>query len=303
MSICGCTGGLVGQEACKGDNTDALVSTIGKHFSSEATTQGIHAAVDNASGKMYKGLKKECRNFKHLSLDGMHLPIANESARWEKKTKGSLYLRRIMRKFTASRGSVPSARPFTGEEVIVPTAAETEAMHRLKNLSMGQVRAQRIHDDLDGSRRVKDRAEFVLCLASLAKFFGHELTKLATSGRTLDDILVSAAAPERIEWLLNGTRYFATLTPAQRELNPDGTCSNEAFHREEKDWFMGQRMNKLLLQFKLALLQLAKLVTHNAAIYCNTVRMSQCITDPTVGDFFESTWSHFCGLMVPESCK
>ena len=54
---------------------------------------------------------------------------------------------------------------------------------------------------------------------------------------------------------------------------PIGTSSNEALHYEINNWFREtQKLHKATLTLKLEIMQLAKVLTHNSAMYKPTTR-------------------------------
>ena len=81
--------------------------------------------------------------------------------------------------------------------------------------------------------------------------------------------------PERVEWLLNGTRFRHTLSDEELGFLPDGTTSNEALHNEVKDSVLGATMAESTMDLKLQVMGTAKLIAHNAALYHPTTTQAK----------------------------
>ena len=105
----------------------------------------------------------------------------------------------------------------------------------------------------DITRLVPDKpflsdAEFTDALAAIAAVFSSEVKKKTTSGKPLRHHLWLAAAPENIQWLLNGTRVRHTLSPRDNQLLASGSTANEALHHEMRAWIDGSVMYGPVLQ-------------------------------------------------------
>jgi len=67
--------------------------------------------------------------------------------------------------------------------------------------------------------------EFVEYLAALVSLFPDEMSKNASSGRTVRDLLRTACAAERLGWLMNGARFRSRLNEPTLRLIPVGIDS------------------------------------------------------------------------------
>jgi hypothetical protein len=236
----------------------------------------LHPACDDPSGKLYAALREELSNLKCLSLDPPHLPIVYESARWEKKSAGSLCLRRIMKKFSVAGVVQPAAQYYTGTQELTTTRDEDRYFSQLQNRSMPATAAKKVLDEVDCNVCFSTRAEFVKCLAAHCVVYEEEMDRKTASARSLHALLVSAAAPARTEWLLNGTRFRCELSASELSMLGDGSMSCEALNNEIKPWFLGSRMHRPIARLKLLAFQLMKLCSHNCALYHpTTVQMRQ----------------------------
>ena len=88
-----------------------------------------------------------------------------------------------------------------------------------------------------------------------------------------------AAAPSRMEWLMNNIRMRHNLPPAILTLLPSGTTSNESLHAEINSWFRQvQRVHKASLRLKLQAFSLSKGLVHDRGLTWPTARQLQAGT-------------------------
>ncbi|CAK0877549.1 unnamed protein product, partial [Prorocentrum cordatum] len=131
------------------------------------------------------------------------------------------------------------------------------------------------------------------------------MKKTLPSGKTRLQMLKCAAQPERLEWMLNAARMRSRMTREERALLPAGTTSNESFHMELKRCFFGQAMHSCMLSLKLAVIQIAKLMTHNPALYHQTLaqvpqsRLLHRLAGATEL-FGQASWERWCAPLCAD---
>ena len=142
--------------------------------------------------------------------------------------------------------------------------------------NMSHVRARRVEANIQYDEPWCTRLDFFEALAALSSLHSAEVQRKVTgANKPLYRLLWNAAAPHRIEWLWNVMWMRARMTAAELDLLPSGTTSNESSHAEINNWFrQTQQIHQATLRLKLQILQLAKLLPHNAAAYHPTVRQA-----------------------------
>ena len=197
----------------------------------------------------------------------MHPVYTHESANGGSKSDGSCFLRQIVAKFGASRGTEWDGPMYEGDKPREPTKTEGKYMTFLKNKPMKQADARKVLDKVDPNVRFQGRAEFVHYLAALVKLFPKEVKRKEAGGKsTIHQVLVRLAEPSKSEWLFNYSRQRQALSRKERELLALGTTSNEALHAELNRWFRTiHQMHQTTLDLKLIAFKLLKLLTHVSA--------------------------------------
>ena len=99
---------------------------------------------------------------------------------------------------------------------------------------------------------------------------------------------------------MNATRFAHSLPAGVRVLRPTGTTSNEALHSELNSAFRRiQALHKSSLETRLAFFTLAKLLSHNAALYRAGLAQTRSafVMARTLGPldvFTSSQWTAWC---------
>ena len=163
---------------------------------------------------------------------------------------------------------------FKGTAPPALTREESVMRQKLLDRSMSTVRANIIYNRIMSDQPFYSRVEFIEAMAALVVLFPAEVERKVTgSNKPVYKVLWCAAAPDRMEWLLNNIRMRQTVSPAFLSLLPSGSTSNEALHAEINSWFRQiQKIHKSTLEFKLNVLTLGKLVAHSCAMYHATSR-------------------------------
>ena len=229
-----------------------------------------YCATDDPSKKLLDELKTVAPNLQGLILDPTHTAFAYEKASGEKKTPRSIFLRKIIRKFSSATGATAKQPLHDGTQVLSRTRGETTMWDKLTTQSMSIRQAKTLRGHLGINKGFENRAEFVEYLAALPVLYLEEMNKKLTSDTTCLQKLCCTAAPARIEWLLNNGRMIACLSASELTLLPIGTASNEALHRQLKDIIFGQSMHGPTLKLKTRIFKTKKRIAHNSALYSPT---------------------------------
>ena len=169
----------------------------------------------------------------------------------------------------------------------------------LEHGSMPELHAKRLLLNIDHACIV-NREQIVECLAALVRLFPDEIKKQAPDGRRLHAILVSFAAPARLEWVLNFRRARQHIVRKDVDFLATGTTSNESLHREMNRAFdQVHAMYRETLRLRLAIFLIYKLLPHNRAQYGRGLRarrqglmMNLCVNSMKL--WTESKWRSWC---------
>ena len=227
------TGAVAMMQPCHTESTEAYIETMKKHLKPRWYVRRVkHVATDDPSRKMLLGFQELVQDGNvTLSLDPIHLAFKWDSVTvsLSAKPRGSAAMHKIVSKFNAkSRPSRNKLRDGfycgierTSEEINV------EAVFG----AMTKKKAEDILKSLNPEVAYGSRKEFVDALAALAAFYKDTALKKTASGRTLNQILVSACAPDRFEWAMNWTRFIAGQSRLAVPVST-GTTGNEALRAQ-----------------------------------------------------------------------
>ncbi|CAJ1387393.1 unnamed protein product [Effrenium voratum] len=241
----------------------------------DALSQINFVACDNPSNFLKERLHEVCPNLQMVSLDPVHLAFAWEYSTWKKRTAGSRALRAVLSKLSQrdpARGADAWGEVYHGSSAFELTAAEEVYRDNIRHSSMPIQTARRILKDMDYSTPFAQRLHFIQALAALSAAHADEASKIAPGpNRKVRELLWGAASADRLEWYLNNTRARHCMKSSHHSMLHVGTSSNEALHREINAWFREtQQIHQATLKLKLFILQHAKLLSHNAAMYHHT---------------------------------
>ena len=263
-------------QATSSDETDVLVQALAEHLHPKALAQIQFLSVDNPSQKLFREAKTICPNLQLLALDPTHLAMTCEYASSRKRTAATRCLRLILRKLTA-RDNLSAATwgpVFTGSNAKPLSREEEKARNQIEDKSMRKVQAENILQNLDPAKPFLLRLDWIQALAALASVHRSEMDRLAPGpNRKIYQLLHTASAPNRSGWYFNNLIMRHLLSAERLSMMPIGTSSNEALHHEINNWFREtQKLHKATLTLKLEIMQLAKVLTHNSAMYKPTTR-------------------------------
>ena len=135
-------------------------------------------------------------------------------------------------------------------------------------------KATALLENLDGSVPFFEQCEWTQSLAAVAAVYRDDMDRVIPGpNRKVVQLIHTAAAAARTEWYLNNLRARHMISSKRLSLLPVGTTSNESLHHEINNFFRETpKIHKTTLSLKLKILQLSKLMTHNAALYYETPR-------------------------------
>eukprot|EP00438_Fugacium_kawagutii_P034931 Skav206392 [mRNA] locus=scaffold834:641080:643152:- [translate_table: standard] len=305
LTIRGRSGAVLGMIPVMGEDAVTVAKVMSAEFSTTAVRQVKHVASDSPSTKLFRELKQVCSNLSCLSLDPVHLAITYEYAQWGKRTKGSKILRRLLNKWNHIDPAATGASwgPFfTGEAPPMLSREEERFRQQILEESMSSSRAKEEIQRLDAECPLYCRVTFIEVLAAIVKEHSAEVNRKVTGmSKEVRKVLWAAAAPDRMEWLLNGTRFRHELPSHLRAFLPSGTSSNEALHAEVNSWSRSIRMlHQSTLRLKMQILQLGKLLPHHVAQCFPTSRqwtesivLARALSSVVWTD---DAWVEFCSL-------
>lgn len=193
--------------------------------------------VTAAHEVVFKGLMPILRA---LALDTLHLAMTYESCQWKKSSPGSKVLRQMLKKFEAvdhqlTLGDLERLGPYFVSGVVLKESDSDLALRSLiLNGTMVEEVGKAIVETLDPSVPFLNRTEFIVAIGVVVALFPNEVSKPHSSGRSLQHCLYTATRPDKIEWMLNMTRYKHRCTTSELALLPEGTTSKEAVHSQLK---------------------------------------------------------------------
>ena len=222
-------------------------------------------------------LAQRLPNLSCVVLDATHASMHYEEATGGRRTGGSSMLRRFMAKFCGKDSSWPAnlwGNFYDGSTLARLSAPEQSLRELITEGTMPLRRARRIIRDAEDLLVWPTRIQFIEALAALAREHSKDMGRKVPGTRTtVAKILLGITTADRIEYLLNNSRFRCTLSRSELVLLPSGTTSNEALHAEMNGWFRQvQSMHRSTLQLKLEIMHLAKLLPHQLALHSPTTR-------------------------------
>ena len=272
LTVKGITGAVLCCQPFHRENPVNISDVLLREFTSSQLSMVQHVAVDAPSGALFRELCLVMPNLRLLSLDPTHVVMLYEATQSHKRTEGSTWLRMAMARF--SHRSTVSENIAWGEEyegmAVEADAHELTTSEHILHGSLSLPQANKILEKLKENcdKPWLYRIDFVYALAAISSAYAAETKKISTSGVSLRRSLYNLGKPEKVEFLLNCTRWRHCLGAQVNLHMPSGTTSNEAFHAEVNRWCKTTTaLHQATLRIKLALLLLVKLLTHNAALY------------------------------------
>ena len=275
ISVRGMTGAVVGLCASRGEAAEDLSACLRNSIPGCYLGNVRHIASDNPSQKMLLELRKILPNLEGLSLDPIHVAMHYEDAFGRRRTQGSRLLRSLMAKFNgyeqAADGSI-WGELFEGAGNLRLSSQEEALRKQIPTGEMSTRKAKRVLTEVENLVVWPTRIQFIEAVAALSSTYCSDLKRKAENNKTtVGKILHQITSPEKVEWLFNNLRFRTSLPATDRSLLPTGTTSNEALHAELNNIFRQvQQMHRTTLHLKLSIIRLAKLMTHNSALYSPT---------------------------------
>ena len=303
LTIRGRTSAVLAMEPVAGEDAPRVCEVFRSCFSVKALTQIKYVSTDTPSAKLFAELKKVCPNLLCLSLDPVHLAIVYEYGQWNKRTPGPKILRQVLNRINQidnSLGSMPWGPFFRGHSPPSLTREEERMRNSILNQSLSVARSRVIIENLDANAPLVCRITFIEVLAAISKLYSKEVSRKVTgTSKEVKQVLWSACAPDRLEWLFNGARVRHCLDARARALLPSGTSSNEALHSQVNAWTKSIRnLHQSTLKLKLEVMQFGKLLTHHVACCYPCVRQTSesilLARSVSKAIWTSAAWSRFC---------
>ena len=277
LTVIGRTGAVLGMHVVKDEASLEVSSTLSGTLSCEQRAQVLSVASDICSRALVDELKVVLPQVRFLVLDPVHLPINYEHSHFRKHTPGSKLLRVIMAKFTKVSEQYQAdawGPPFYGEGALPLGRSEERLRENILDHSMSKVRARRVIEHIDGDEPWESTYHFIKAIAALSALFAHELKRRThVGGVQLRKLLFNATAPSRMHWYFNNQRLRHDMDPSKLALLGSGTSPNEALHawlnqlsKNQSEWYL------TTAEMQLSVNALARLITHNCALYSPTLR-------------------------------
>ncbi|CAK0855829.1 unnamed protein product, partial [Prorocentrum cordatum] len=202
------------------ENAENVCSALSSAFSASQLALIQCLVTDDPSAKLLDGLQDVCGDLKAIALDCCHLAMVYEQANWEKKSPGSIDIRRIVAELEAKCGAGPRGGLFDGTSAAASTRGEKIARGGIGRKRLAVRKAKRVLGVIDVSKPFQTRTEVLRCREAAARVHHREMKKTLPSGKTRLQMLKCAAQPERLEWMLNAARVSSRMTREERVLLP-----------------------------------------------------------------------------------
>ena len=271
--------------------------------------QIVSVSSDTCSAELYDQLRAIFHSLQFLSLDPVHLPINYEYAHFRKKTIGSRTLRVLMAKFTKVNPAFTVGKwgpPFCGVSAPHMTATEERLREQILTHKMSKSVATQVLRNIDGESPWATTLHFIEALAALSAVYSDELKRRThANGVQLRKLLYNATSPSRMQWYFNNLRHRHSLDPSKLSLLGSGTSSNEALHADMNRWCANQSEWYLsTAQLQLQVNSLARLLSHNCALYSPTLRQlrqSEVLSRACGGiQLPDAQWKDYCTQLQRE---
>ena len=138
-----------------------------------------------------------------------------------RKTTASILLRSLMVKFTTFDAAItmPIWGPLYGGKDVAPALAETNLRDQILQGSMPRARADKILKHAADLKVWPTRLQFAEALAAFASVHSADLRRKVEGTKvTVAKLLYNITSADKVEWLLNNTRYRQFLPNAVRLL-------------------------------------------------------------------------------------
>ena len=206
-------------------------------------------------------------------MDTVHFAMRYEDTHGRRKTNGSSWLRLALQRFSKRSDHKLGCNwggVYYGDH-IAASADEDALLEQIKECSMPRSVGEEELKSLAQNAEVpfESRSEFLRAMAAIVAVHRDEVMRqLPKGGGSLLHLVWQGCQIFKIEWMLNYTRFIHSISSAEFVVLPRGTASNEAYHAELNSAF--RRVHQLhvsALETRLKAITLAKLLSHNSALY------------------------------------
>ena len=278
-TIRGRTGAVPGIVPMRGESaTECLmaIETVLPLSARETTVFLFSDSPDHFSPKsqVARGaVRRVLPNLLGVGEDPVHLPLRIESCSGAQRTELSRSLLNLHRKFFT--GQSVDGRMYWGEDAGRGAAQWRESLVHEKAAKAKMREISRESPYL--GKPFRDHAEYVESLMCIAKYFTRGMSRKNAKNQTALSILRAASTQRHFAFLQNGARYLGQIPAEYRTRLAVGTTSNEALHREIKNWashVTQQRKERVLLVSRIFAIR--KLACHtSAANHPTTMQLTQ----------------------------
>ena len=221
-------GGLLGLAVVPNDSKPCHVIAALESAIRDAQRSSVQwLVVGNASATSYSAMLRSFPPLLGIALDTCHLPMKYESVASNRKSPGSLMLRRSVSKFNVElpEGSPPDLYiPFNGNVAHKMDEREQYFPDHLCKSSLPRLEMNLAIADMRSARAWTDLASWIAPFAAVATTFPGELkNKNSRKEKSRLRILMAAATFERIQWYMNNTRIRTTPSARESALMGPGT--------------------------------------------------------------------------------
>ena len=260
----GCTLGVSAQRSTSGNCFRAAVEATFVNNLAEK----VKFLFSDCPSRIYKVASETFKSLVALGEDALHLAIRLECCWGEKKTKPSVRVRQLHRKFNVPTLSIEPFWNPGGLKVTTVVWPENPA----KDTRSADEWTKYCSCPFNG---VTGHTEYATELAKIVVSYGKYMGSKNSKGVTAEEILRSGAAWHHFQGLQNGSRLHAHLGSKGRRLG-SGTTRNEQLHMELKAWGRNVYQTHIgQLQCRIRIFEMAKLLTHSSAAYYPTLTQTR----------------------------
>ena len=258
--------------------------TLAAFLSGAQLGQVEHLAVDNPNVELFSHMKAICPALNFLSMDTVHLVMRYEDAQGRGRTPGSSWLRLALQRFCkrdATRNQGSWGAVYYGGTT-APSQDELACLEQIRLCSMPILAAEKELLSLADKAELPflSRHEFLRAVSAIVAMHPSEVHRQLPKGDgTVLNLVYQRCHVQKVEWMLNYTRFLHAISSREHVVLPRGTTSNEAYHAELNSAFRRvQSLHTSSLEMRLRAITLAKLLSHNSALYRAGTRQSKAGT-------------------------
>ena len=240
MTVRGRTGALVAVQGIKSEAASNVAQVLEARITADQRDQTVHVASDSPSSELFRVLRTVLPRLETLSLDATHICMAYQHCHSQQKTNGCKWLRLIMAKFAAVDPNCPRETwgpPYTGNGEFRFTTEEAAVRRRMVEDTMTREEGVHILSRISPTTPWYTVVQFLEAISALCAVYPEELSRTNTQGTSLRKLLHNLCVPQKIQWLLNDSRFRHAQSCVKLQLLPSGTTSNESLHHEINVWF------------------------------------------------------------------